>query len=255
MKIRGNTIGTPMKRPDFNQTDPRKSDFIRNNPIPPVSGADEGKILQVQNGKLMLTEFEGEQYTEGLEYILSDDGTYYACDGGDIPGDIKIPPKYNGLPVKEISNSAFYGDRRSYRMLTSVVIPDTVERIEYNAFGSQWSLREIIIKGIPRMNEWGVFDTAALYDIFGDGKGVVPLEIHVPFSEGEVEGAPWGSSHGTIFYNSPKSKSIEERISTLEEKVENNRLDIWSLERQIGEFGNALDELHSYAQALIGGGA
>jgi hypothetical protein len=51
MKIRGNTIGTNMKRPDFNQKDEKKSDFIKNNPIPDVSEADEGKILCVVNGK------------------------------------------------------------------------------------------------------------------------------------------------------------------------------------------------------------
>lgn len=33
MKIRGNTVGTTMKRSDFNQTDPKKSDYIHNNPF------------------------------------------------------------------------------------------------------------------------------------------------------------------------------------------------------------------------------
>ena len=50
MKIRGNTVGTPMRRPDFNQTDSKKSDFIRNNPIPSVTKQDDGKFLRVQDG-------------------------------------------------------------------------------------------------------------------------------------------------------------------------------------------------------------
>lgn len=52
MKIRGNTVGTPMKRPDFNQTNPKKSDYIKNNPIPvELTEEDEGKILRVKDRK------------------------------------------------------------------------------------------------------------------------------------------------------------------------------------------------------------
>ena len=54
MKIRGNTVGTPMKRPDFNQTNPKKSDYIKNNPIPPITEADEGKIVMVVGGAYVL---------------------------------------------------------------------------------------------------------------------------------------------------------------------------------------------------------
>ena len=32
MKIRGNTVGTTMPRPDWNQTDPKKADYIANKP-------------------------------------------------------------------------------------------------------------------------------------------------------------------------------------------------------------------------------
>lgn len=49
--IRGNVVGTPMKRPDFNNP---KS--ILNNPIPPITEADEGKIVAVKGGKYVLTE-------------------------------------------------------------------------------------------------------------------------------------------------------------------------------------------------------
>ena len=50
MKIRGNTVGTPMRRPDFNQDNPKRSDYIHNNPIPRVTKQDEGKFLRVQDG-------------------------------------------------------------------------------------------------------------------------------------------------------------------------------------------------------------
>lgn len=52
MKIRGNTVGTTMKRPDYHQEDSAKSDYILNRPVPIATATDEGKILQVVGGKL-----------------------------------------------------------------------------------------------------------------------------------------------------------------------------------------------------------
>lgn len=59
MKIRGNTIGTTMKRPDFNQTDPKKSDYIKNNPIPRLTKDDDGKMVRVENGNYVLSKMPG----------------------------------------------------------------------------------------------------------------------------------------------------------------------------------------------------
>ena len=53
MKISGNVVSTNMKRPDFHQTNERKSDYIKNNPLPIITPEDEGKVLRVQNGKLV----------------------------------------------------------------------------------------------------------------------------------------------------------------------------------------------------------
>lgn len=72
MKIRGSTVGTPMKRPDFNQTNPKKSDYIKNNPIPRITGADEGKIVRVSGGKYILEPIpEGEISIEDCTLDLS----------------------------------------------------------------------------------------------------------------------------------------------------------------------------------------
>ena len=49
MKIRGNTVGTTMKRPDFNNPN-----SILNNPIPPITEADEGKIVVIREGAYTL---------------------------------------------------------------------------------------------------------------------------------------------------------------------------------------------------------
>ena len=52
-KIRGNMVSTNMKRPDFLQPDPKKSDYILNNPLPRLEPQDEGKVLRVKSGKLV----------------------------------------------------------------------------------------------------------------------------------------------------------------------------------------------------------
>ena len=49
MKIRGNTVGTPMAVPDWNQTNPNKADYIKNKPedrlLPEAYGEGAGCIL------------------------------------------------------------------------------------------------------------------------------------------------------------------------------------------------------------------
>lgn len=54
--IRGIPVSTPTRRADFNETNPRSSAFIENNPIPRVSETDEGKIVKVEDGKYVVSE-------------------------------------------------------------------------------------------------------------------------------------------------------------------------------------------------------
>lgn len=81
--------------------------------------------------------------TEGLGYTLSSDGTYYICSGiGTATStDIIIAPIYDGLPVKEIGNRAFY----QQTTITSVVIPDSITSIDEAAFSSCSSLTSVVI--------------------------------------------------------------------------------------------------------------
>ena len=69
--------------------------------------------------------------SEGLEYTLSVDGTYYILSSYGICKDkeVVIPTKYNNLPVKEIGDRAFCDVR-----ITSVFIPDTITKIGSYAF-------------------------------------------------------------------------------------------------------------------------
>ena len=53
-KIIGATVGTTTPRPDWRQENTKKSDFIKNKPeqdLPNVTEADDGKFLQVVDGK------------------------------------------------------------------------------------------------------------------------------------------------------------------------------------------------------------
>lgn len=81
-------------------------------------------------------------YTTGLEYILSDDMTYYVLTSnlaylGFKEGDVvRIPPEYLGLPVKKIS-SCIYNDFSNFdneSCSIDIYIPDSVTTIEESAF-------------------------------------------------------------------------------------------------------------------------
>lgn len=73
----------------------------------------------------------------GIEYRVSDDGTYIIVTGTteDFPA-IKIESEIGGLPVKEIAPSAFQNNYSLY----SIDIPDSVEKIGEAAFRNCRSL-------------------------------------------------------------------------------------------------------------------
>ena len=79
----------------------------------------------------------------GLEYTLSGDSTYYTVSGIGTCTDteIYIPATYNGLPVKEIGESAFYGKKT----ITGVVLPDGITTINAYAFYNCSSLASVTI--------------------------------------------------------------------------------------------------------------
>ena len=72
-----------------------------------------------------------ENASEGLEYTLSSDGTYYSVTKGTCEdAEVVIASKYKGLPVTTIAKKAFY----NYSNLTKIIIPDSVTKIERMAF-------------------------------------------------------------------------------------------------------------------------
>lgn len=87
----------------------------------------------------------GGQFAEGLEYALSDDGTYYEVTGaGTWSGDVLlIPEEHDGRPVKGIGDRAFLYEGNGNRVLQSVLIPANVEYIGEYAFAGHMVVREL----------------------------------------------------------------------------------------------------------------
>lgn len=84
--------------------------------------------------------------SEGLEYTLSDDETYYIVTGIGTCTDTKlvIPLTYNNKPVKEVGESAFYyndeaGISGAHSFVTEVVLPESIEKIGNDAFRADGS--------------------------------------------------------------------------------------------------------------------
>ncbi len=83
------------------------------------------------------------QYSEGLEYTLSDDESYYIVSGigtcSDV--DIVIPDTYDNTPVTEIGIRAFYGNKD----VKSVRLSNNITMINDYAFYNCDNLENIII--------------------------------------------------------------------------------------------------------------
>lgn len=81
--------------------------------------------------------------SEGLEYMLSDDGTYYILTGMGTCQDthVVIPAIYEKLPVKVIGGSAFSWNES----IVEVEIPESVVTIESGAFYNCTNLYELTI--------------------------------------------------------------------------------------------------------------
>ena len=130
-----------------------------------INSIDGDKITQITTigDKIVYALFGG---TEGLQYSLSSDGTYYSVSGytGTLT-DVVIGKRYNNKPVTKISSDAFENNTNivsiklsntiksigSYAfqgctVLTSITIPDSVTSIGSNAFKECYKLVEVYNK-------------------------------------------------------------------------------------------------------------
>lgn len=95
------------------------------------------------NGKCLVCGcLEKIEPTEGLEYSLSSDRTYFVVRGlgSATETDIIIPAELNGIPVTAIGNNAF-----DYTSITSLSIPDSITLIGEDAFLNCSSLKSVTI--------------------------------------------------------------------------------------------------------------
>ena len=100
----------------------------------------------------------------GLEYTLSEDGTYYIVSeiGECSRKHFIIPATYNGLPVKEIAEMAFYKKND----IVQVVLPDSIEKIDRMAFYACLNLQECSLNnGLEWIGDSAFEDCSSLTSI------------------------------------------------------------------------------------------
>ena len=95
-------------------------------------GATVLNILEKEDKNIKIYAKMTTEYSSDLEYILSDDQTYYSVKGktGSTDTKILIPNYYEGLPVKEIAKNGFYQNA----IIEEVVIGSNIEVIKQYAF-------------------------------------------------------------------------------------------------------------------------
>ena len=96
------------------------------------------------------------------EYEILENGTVEIVEYLGAGGDLVIPSRLGGHPVTQIGAWAFqHSDNRSN--ITSVIIPDSVEEIGWNAFGECTSLQSVDLgNGVTQLNGYAFADCAAL---------------------------------------------------------------------------------------------
>lgn len=89
---------------------------------------------------------------DALTYTLLADGTYSVKRAYDnIIGEIIIPSTYNGKPVTEVADDAFFNCDN----ITGVYLPDTITRIGNRAFCGCAALSEIVLgTGVTYIGTW-----------------------------------------------------------------------------------------------------
>lgn len=77
--------------------------------------------------------------------------------------------------------------------IEEITFPANLKKIGSHSFANNPHLRKVVFKGtVDELNS----------EVFADSGIEEPWEMYVPWSEGDVKGAPWGAKNCTIIYNS-----------------------------------------------------
>lgn len=121
------------------------------------------------------------------------------------------------LTSGNIGEKLFY----STDSLKNVTIGNGVKSIGYMAFGTCRNLNTVMIHdGVTRINGSAFYNCSSLkYVTIGNGVKVIAndafnkctslTDICVPWSEGEVAGAPWGATNATVHYDDSGIATVE----------------------------------------------
>ena len=123
--------------------------------LPIVAGDNVTFTHDTENQVVKINASVPSNGSEGLEYTLSGDGTYYICIGIGTCTDTEliIPPTYKGLPVKEIRGF------NNCDSIVSVVIPNSVNNIQDQTFTSCGNITQVII---PKSVTSGLYEICNL---------------------------------------------------------------------------------------------
>lgn len=104
--------------------------------------------------------------SDGLEFTLNKTGDGYIVSGySGTASQVYIAYAYNGLPIVEIGDKAFYG-----ATISSVIMPDTIVKIGDGAFGACETLKSVTIPAGIEFIGSGAFngcDLSATYTLYG----------------------------------------------------------------------------------------
>ena len=97
------------------------------------------------------------------------------------------------LALTELPKNLINIESNAFNNCTNLALtelPENLTNIEYGAFNNCTNLKILTFKGTPQSIKFSAFS------------GCENLTtINVPWSEGEVSGAPWGATNATINYN------------------------------------------------------
>ena len=144
---------------------------------------------------------EGDKASDGIEYVLNEDGSSYTVKGiGTCKSSkIVISETYNGMPVYSISENAF----KDNPVITSVTVPASVKFIYKGAFYGCSSLTTITISSDETVIERGALDGTPVYndennwdgDAFYLGTRLIWAKISISGSYTVREGTTSVSGH------------------------------------------------------------